>query len=465
MDGNCSRRNVHLLFGSIGVLCLGLLLFRLSTVRWVSASDFDQIYLSGIVWREGRPPYGAAQPAFVVPQGPSSRILDYFLYAPLASLLAAPLTFLPFPLVSSLWQWFSFGLFLSGIARLSQLLLPRQHWTVHLFLVGLVAVSSGLRWNMYLFQPTVFVCGALFWFACCYAEQRKGWAICFALLASIKFSYLLPLVGLPLFRRDFRFLAVMLTVIATANVASMMQTGFGATLRAYRTTLAHHDHYGSSFHPSADVYFQWRTGRLPATQPNGEIMDTPGDQIHLTYIFSAWTHNVPTAKKLHAIAALVILGILAMQWHRMRDKARWNSPQLVLLLFGYLMAASLVVIYHQRYDLIALFPLVLCGVSLLRQNRRDWLALLPVLGVLVFVGLMPATLLTNVPVMLVERTGRLAFIALTGYFSLVVAWGAGRLLMREWERQNSHLSPSEAKLSPAVMETKSMASDAAGISS
>jgi hypothetical protein len=434
MGERTPKRKMAILLSIMGGLCLGLLLFRLGTIRWGGHSDFDQLYLSGIVWREGRPPYGAVDPVFVVPNGPNNSILGYFLYSPLGAMLAAPLTFLAFPSACLLWLWFSFGLFLSGITRILRLLLPHAHLSLHLFLVGLVAISSALRWNMYLLQPTVFVCGALFWFACCYAEKRTGWALAFALLASIKFSYLLPVVGLPLFRRDVRFLAIFALFLCIGNSLSMMQTGFGETLNAYRTTLARHDHYGSSFHPSANVYYQWRTNTLPATLPDGSPMEVPGDQVHFTYIFSAWTHDVAASKRLHGVAALAVLGILAVQWRRMRDPARWETPPLTLMLFSYLMAVSLIIIYHQRYDLIALFPLGIFALAVLLRQPRNPAALTIVLGLAIFACFAPATLLTNIPVILVQRTGILAFIAITGYFSIIMALCAGWLLTREWKQ-------------------------------
>lgn len=399
---------------------------RLNSIHWQKFSDFDQLYLGGMLWREGRPPYGAFLPEFIVPNGPSNAVLKYFLYAPFGAMLVSPLTLLPYPAAPQVWLWLSVILFLTGIDRFAKHIFPDISSAFRLFLAGAVAVSSGLRWNLFLYQPTIFVCGALIWFACCYVEQRRYAALMFALFASIKFSYLLPLIGLPLFRRDYRFVALFLLCFLGGNTISMFQTGFLPTLDAYRQTLAHHDHYGGPFHPDAGVYHLWRTNRLPVAN-----MEVPGDQVQFTFIFSSWTRSVPTAKRWHSLASIVVLGILVWQGRQIKDKRLWEQPRPSLLLFSYLMAVSLIIIYHQRYDLIALVPLALIALDNVFRHRQRKLALVVFAGIMIFAGIMPATLLTNLPNALAERTGILAFVPITGYFCILMAICAGLLVNKE----------------------------------
>lgn len=420
------------IWGVLGCLFLGIFLLRLSGMHWQNFSDFDQLYLGGVVWREGRPPYGAVSPEFVVPNGPSNGVLKYFLYAPFGAMLVAPLTLLPYPIAPQVWLWLSVGLFLTGMGRFAKHVFPKASPSLLLFLVGAMSASSGLRWNLFLYQPTIFVCGAMVWFACCYVEQRRYTALIFALLVSIKFSYLLPLVGLPLFRRDYRFVALFFLCFLGGNSLSMLKTGFVPTFNAYRQTIAHHDHYGSPFHPDAGVYHLWRTDRLPNIKIEGRPIEVPGDQVQFTYIFSSWTHNVPSAKKWHLVAAAITLGILTWQWRRMKDKRLWEQPRLSLILFSYLMAVSLITIYHQRYDLIALLPLGLVAWSSILGRQRRGVATIIAVGVTIFAGIMSATLLTNLPSVLAERTGLLAFVPVTGYFCILMAICAGMLLRQEW---------------------------------
>jgi hypothetical protein len=48
------------------------------------------------------------------------------------------------------------------------------------------------------------------------------------------------------------------------------------------------------------------------------------------------------------------------------------------------MSASLLVVYHQRYDAIALFPLAFVALASLKRNREDGLAWAALLYVFVF---------------------------------------------------------------------------------
>jgi hypothetical protein len=279
-------------------------------------------------------------------------------------------------------------------------------------------------------QPTALIVALLLLFACAAIENRRWETLLFGALVSIKITYLLPVFGLLLFRRQYRLLGTLAGCILALNLLAMLPTGFRPTLEAYRQNTREYDKPGSPFREDARLFNAWQMGRTPQPDLEREWNEPPGDQVHLAFTFSAWTGDVPLAKRLNLVGALVILALLAWLWGKTAHSPLTENRLYLATIFATLMSASLLVVYHQRYDAIALFPLAFVALAYLKRNRNDLTAWAALGTVFVFAWAMNKRALDFWQQDVVGSEGLFFLIPLCGYLALAAFVAAFCLTQR-----------------------------------
>ena len=283
----------HLLafLGICGITGFALMVLRR---HWIGYSDFDQIYMAGLAWRHGIVPYVRTTPEFGVVNGLTSQIFGVYFYTPLCGMLASPLSFLSFPLSSFVWKTGVFGLFLWAFWRFMEHVLSAWPVSARLFLLGATALSGSLRWNLMQWQPTALIVALLLLFACAVLDNRWKVAVVLGVVISIKVTYLLPVVGLLLWRGQGKWLSALLGIVLFLNGFALIPTDPAATLTAYRQSLRHMQDVGKQNYPDAldfltPFLLDAPTSPLAVYTPhNRKAGEWSGEQIHLPFILSAW---------------------------------------------------------------------------------------------------------------------------------------------------------------------------------
>ncbi|HZO92037.1 MAG TPA: glycosyltransferase family 87 protein [Chthonomonadaceae bacterium] len=384
-DARFLSRVAHGLLAGLGVLALIRFMLLLSHKYWQPGfCDFDQIYMAGLAWRRGVVPYGVVEPAFHMPNGPDSHILQAYYYTPLGSMLAAPLSLLSFPRAIFLWKIGAFALLLYGVWRFSRLTLPDWPLSLHLFGLGVTALASSVRWNLLLLQPTALIVGGLLLFACAVIEERWTSALLLAVLISIKPSFFLPVVGLLAFRGRYRLLGLALGAILLLNLVALAPTGPRRTLAAYAEAIRSLDRPGTENDPRAleslGPYLNMRPDSPLAHHPQWSHKRGfwAEQQLSGVFLLSAWLPTLWQARALHGLLTLLALGLLARLWWRAQVAQRYADPAFLAALFALLTGLALLSVYHRRYDALGLIPAVYVVLAMLHKNPRDlaaWAAL------------------------------------------------------------------------------------------
>jgi hypothetical protein len=242
----------------------------------------------------------------------------------------------------------------------------------------LTACSGSLRWCLKQLQPSLFVTGLLILFVCFLIERRRTAAFLCAVLVSIKVTFLLPAFGILLILREYRFVGQLIGVLLLLNGLAVIPTGVETTLRTYRHALATFEDEGKMTRPDAlDFLTPYLTAQpdspLASLRPqNREPGHWSGEQVHYPFLVSAWGASYSVARTAGHIFSLITVGVFFALWRRARETARRHDPEEILMQFAAIMAMSLFVVYHQRYDLIALIPGLFVALSLrrIRSLRR-----------------------------------------------------------------------------------------------
>jgi hypothetical protein len=430
-------RSAYLLYlvGALGIL---LFVRQVARTYWSVYSDLDQLFVAGVAWRKGLSPYdGHLLPYFGVPDGPTNEMLHTYYYAPLSAMLFAPLTLLSYPTFIAVWKFSVFGLLLTACWRFLRLACPEIPASVSFALVGMTAMSGSLRWNLVQFQPTALIVAALIWFVCAVLEDRFWLAVALGVFISIKMTYFLPVVGLLLFRHQYKQLACMVILIGGLNALSLAQTGPFRTLETYRNAMRTFEDPGKMTRPDAlDTLtpFLKAYPQSPLAQyapKDREPGHWAGEQLHLRFILSAFGIGYEVAKILGGIFTLGVLLFFGVLWRRARATGALQDAGSQAVLFAAMMSSSVLVVYHQRYDAIALLPCAFVATAALYRRRTDLLAWTTLISTLALSYVFAARMLNWWYVELAVQRGWLIAVPLCGYVAVIVWAGSLGLVWRQ----------------------------------
>lgn len=438
-------RSAYLLY-LVGALSILLFFRQVAQTYWASYSDFDQLFVAGVAWRKGLSPYnGHLLPYFAVPDGPTNEMLHTYYYAPLCAMLVAPFTLLSYPTVIALWKFGVFGLLLLACWRFVRLTCPEIPAAVSFLMVGITALSGSLRWNLVQFQPTALIVAALIWFVCAVLEDRFWLSIALGVLISTKMTYFLPVAGLLLFRHQYKQLALMMLLIGGLNGLSLVQTGPLTTIETYREAVRTFEEPGKMTRPDAldsltPLLAAYPQSPLAKYAPKDrEPGHWAGEQLHLRFILSGFGVAYDTAKVIGGIFTLGVLLFFAVLWRRTRSTGALRDPASQGVLFAAMMSSSVVMVYHQRYDAIALLPCTFVAMGALYRRRNDVLAWTTLMSTLALSYVLAARMLNWWYVQVAVQRGWLIAVPLCGYVAVIVCVGSLGLLWRQANAQENAL--------------------------
>lgn len=361
----------------VGWLGIALVLLGISIAyRMVDTKvqDFkDYYYPMAARFLHGQNPYIISGDPLHVAEAASGKkpliAISECAYAPISSAVLSPLALFPEPVASHVWLVISLVVFFVGVWSAMSVIDPT--WTINtrLLLLGCVACAGSLRWNVHQFQAAPLVTGLLGIFLYAEFSKRNTLAVLSALLITIKFTLIVPVLLLWIFRRQYRKLALLAVLAVVINAAAMAHTGLAETYAGWRLNLANYANPGTNNYPNTVQNLKyWRSipypmEMQPGIAPNPNI-SAASDFTHWVFLFSAYTANFALATRLGLFCSLLALGGLILLWYRHRPDP--NDSVFMLRLFAVAITLSLLVASHIRYDSILLIYAFLIGVHLLK---------------------------------------------------------------------------------------------------
>ena len=148
----------------------------------------------------------------------------YAPYPPSTAAALSPLALLPEPVARHVWLTISLFVLYLGVWCAMRVIDP--HWTINtrLLLLGCVACAGSVRWSVFQYQAAVMVAGLLGIFLYAELKKRNVLSLLCALLITIKFSLLGPVLLLWLFRRQYRKIALLVVLAVVINVGATART-------------------------------------------------------------------------------------------------------------------------------------------------------------------------------------------------------------------------------------------------
>jgi len=339
-----------------------------------TGQDFrDYYYPMATRFLHGQNPYITSGDPLHVAEAASGKkpliALSQCAYAPISAAALSPLALLPEPVARQVWLIISLVILFLGAWGAIRVIDPT--WTINtrLLLLGCVSCAGSLRWCVGQYQAALIVTGLLGIFLYAELKRRDGLSLLCAVLITIKFSLIGPVLLLWIFRRQYRKLALLVALAIAVNVAAMARTGLAETYAGWRLNLINYANPGTNNYPNTvqNVKY-WNSIRYPMEMqpgiaPNPNI-SAASDFTHWVFLFSAYTANFALANRLALLCSLLAIGGLIALWRRQRPDP--DDPEFLLRLFTVGITLSLLVASHIRYDSVILVYAFLIGVHLLK---------------------------------------------------------------------------------------------------
>lgn len=268
------------------------------------------------------------------------------------------------------------SVFFIGVWYGLSVLVPQWPASVRLLLLCITACAGSLRISVGNLQIAPLVIGALGLFL--YAQQREKplLSLTAGLIVALKVTFLLPVIGLLLWRGRFRALLMLLAVGILLDVAAAAPLGIRQMYAGMALSLRNYEVPGRVDYPDAhDILKIYRKEPI-RYEPTPGVMPTEtavayddrhhevrryigpsavSEAVHWTYMFSAWTPTVRLANLLSAVCTVVALGFLFLL--RRRAQPFRDEPALLSYVFCVLVLFSLLCIHRGKYDLpVVVYP-------------------------------------------------------------------------------------------------------------
>ena len=339
------------------------------------------------------------------------------------------------------------GTFLYGCWRFMGHLPILSNPNLRLFLVGMTALSGSMRWCLKQLQPSLLVAGLLILFVCFVVEKNRRAALICGVLIGIKLTYLLPALALLLILRDYRLLRQILGWTLVLNLIALVPTGFTHTLQTYREAVATFEDLGKMTRPDAlDFLTPFLTSQpdsplAPLAPPRPPSSYWAGEQLHYTFLVSGLGVRYPLSRMVgQVLTGLTLVGFFLL-WKRTKFTAQRNDPEEILILFAAILAFSLLIVYHQRYDAVALIPGFFVALSLLRQKSfRRLAACVFVMGFVLCYAL-TGGILDAWHGKIVVPHGWLFLVPICSYMTLISALCLAKIAWQKTQSEKGELTP------------------------
>lgn len=356
-----------------------LMLFGAFRVFWVGlheGTDFQVFYDAAVRYRLGLNPYiehgDPLRLGDSLAPGAAPVVLASYGYPPLNSALFYPLSFVSNESARQIWAVVSLCVLIAGLYWALRAIAPNWSSAARALLLGLALSSVSFRWVVAQLQVSALVIGALGFALAALTRRKDKLLIIAGVLASLKPTLFLPVIVCLLFQRRYRLLATLGAVIVSLNFVAALPTGLRETAVGYRLVATNFSAPGTNNH--ADIR---DTLRSFTNQPQRKLETTPGtifadangftgEQLHWTYVFSAFTTSTAVASAFAGALTLATLFAFFLLWYRserLRADAVFQQG-----VFAAAVCLSLLCVYHQRYDIaLVFFPISIALVALQRS--------------------------------------------------------------------------------------------------
>lgn len=345
--------------------------------------DFPSLYVIGRGVAEGTNIYAPGVTADF-PQRYGVDQPQGMFYPPATGFSMLPFALLPYALGKLAWHLTIVLTLLFGIRAMVRVVQPRAGAHVWMFSVGVVLLSSALRWGMMLLQGAPLVLGLLCLFVAAVHGNHKPIvaATIAALAVAVKMTLAVPFIGILLLRRRFGAVFAAGATWLSLNVLGFARMGHDA-LTDYRKNVAFLESFGNINAPDP-----WNPLSLP--------------RLDWVSLFYGVTGNLPASRLANlALAGLVSLWLLR---EGLRDRAP-NSLRSTALFLAPLVCLGSLVVYHHQYDAALFFAPALLGYLMWGFGVQPrWAALLAV-PLIAMILLLPIGVAQNLALSLLGQRG------------------------------------------------------------
>jgi len=316
--------------------------------------DFPSMYVTGRGALTGANIYQASATEHFQELYGVERPIAMF-YPPATSFMMLPFAILPYPLAKLAWLLTIDIVLITGLRALVRYAAPEAGSHVWMFTVGVVLLSSALRWGMMLLQAAPLLLGMLCWFVVVLQREQRGWATALAILAvAIKMTLSLPFLGLLLLRRRYLAACAAVSTWAALNAVGFLRMGTTA-FNDYRQSVATLEAFGNINTPDP-----WNALSLP--------------RLDWTYLFYGLSGNLTLAK----LATLGLSGVVSL-WLLKEGFFSRQPPTLqeTTLFLAPLVCLGSLCVYHHQYDACMVFcPAILALLVFGKRPRPAWAGLM-----------------------------------------------------------------------------------------
>lgn len=322
------------------VVCLLGLAFvaQQGWVRAYDAMDLPWYVVPSRMWLDGINPYASTREQFEQYSPRPYRYWHHYGYLPHTLPIMAPFSLLSWQTLLKVWWCLSFVMMVFGLVWLVQLTAASWSAAAKLCFIGLACQTRLVQHVATLGQLSLVEFGLMMAVLHTMLARKHAAAGILLGVASIKFSSVIPLYFLALWRREWRLLAWMSLVIAVGTAIACLQAG------------------GFSMLTAAPASMRAFTAELRGEAPNAHMLS-------LDHLWRAVAGETKLAGILTLISQIAVLG--ATLWSlRGWPRHSLNWPLASLTLF------SLIVIYHQLYDGIFLWIPLIVALEWRRRSGR-----------------------------------------------------------------------------------------------
>lgn len=289
-------------------------------------------------------------------------------YPPLHAALVAPVV----PLGRFAGQYVflaaSLALFAWGLWKLLEV---ATEWSPssRLFALGVAMWASSVRWSSGQYQFSLMAMGLVCLAMYGALTNKKGTTI-WSIALCVKFTMLMPVVAVLLFRRQLTTLIAGGLLAGALNAACLLWMGPVDSFLGWRLSMANYVVVNGLNYPSLSTFIARLHGDAArAVEPVGIQLFKGFDyyyypeHTHWVLLLTAWTADLKTAQLIGMALVAAAGAFLAVIGWRMRD--RKDDVELLKRWFVVGSAFGLVAMTHLKYDLLALVPVTFLTISLI----------------------------------------------------------------------------------------------------
>jgi Glycosyltransferase family 87 len=354
-----TNRQRVLLAGAVIVLVAGLL------ANWSAGRggvDFPSLYVIGRGFLTGTNIYAPGVTDVFPSKYGVAQPMGMF-YPPATGFIMLPFAVFPYGIAKLAWLLVIDLTLAFGIRSLVRFAAPQARTHVWVFCLGIVLLSSALRWGMILLQGAPLVLGLLCLFIVSVHGNRPYLSAAIAALAvAVKMTLSLPFLGILLLRRRFGAAFAGVATWIALNAIGFSRMGPGA-FRQYRGNVALLESFGNINAPDP-----WNPLSLP--------------RLDWTSLLFGLSGNLAASRVASlALTALVSIWLLR-KGLRVAEPTSLRSTTLFL---APLVCLGSLCVYHHHYDACLFFaPALLSYLVWGRRARPHWavLLMLPLLAMM-----------------------------------------------------------------------------------